>query len=129
MTRRVVLDTNVLVSALLSPKGNATAILGMAADGLIEAVYCCQILGEYEEVLSRPRFGFPRDLIDEALDLFRTSGIPVESCRSDCPMPDESDRIFYDTAATGAAELITGNLKHYPAEPFVVSPADFLSRY
>ena len=128
MTRRVVLDTNVLVSALLSPKGNAAAILGMAADGLLTPVYCQKIFDEYEVVLTRPHFGFSQALVKEALDVFNVFGVPVDPPKSDFPMVDESDRMFYDAAAAGAAELITGNLKHYPAKPFVISPADFLSR-
>ena len=124
--RRAVLDTNVLVSAILSLKGNAAVILGMITEGSLTPVYCCQILGEYTGVLARPRFGFPKNLVDEVLSLFEVFGVPVDPQKSDFPMLDESDRIFYDTAAAGAATLITGNLRHYPEKPFVVSPADFL---
>ena len=124
--RRIVLDTNVVVSALLSPKGNAAVILGMAADGLLTPVYNGQIIEEYTTVLARPRFDFPQHLIDQTLDLFDVFGVPAEPQKSDFPMPDESDRIFYDTAVAGAAVLITGNLRHYPEKPFIVSPADFL---
>jgi putative PIN family toxin of toxin-antitoxin system len=127
--RRVVLDTNVLISALLSPKGNAAVILGMVFDGLLDVVYCQQIIREYEDVLARPRFGFSGTLISEALDIFLTFGIPVNPPKSDFLMTDESDRIFYDTATAGAAQLITGNLKHYPPQAFVMSPADFLKQY
>jgi putative PIN family toxin of toxin-antitoxin system len=124
--RRAVLDTNVLVSALLSPKGNAAVILGMISDGFLTPVYCRQILSEYTSVLTRPRFGFPKILVDEALDLFEVFGVPVDPQKSDFSMPDESDRVFYDTAVTGAAVLVTGNLKHFPEKHFVISPADFL---
>jgi hypothetical protein len=40
-------------------------------------------------------------------------------------MPDEDDRVFYDSAKLAGAYLITGNAKHYPAQPFVVTPAEF----
>lgn len=123
---RVVLDTNILVSALISPKGNAAVILGMTADAFLQPVYCGKILDEYEEVLTRPRFGFSRQLINEALDLFRIFGVPVDPVKSDFPISDESNRIFYDTVVAGAAKLITGNLKHYPEKAFIVSPAAFL---
>jgi len=119
--RRVVIDTNVLVSAMLSPRGNAAAILGMAADGLLTPIYCQKILDEYEDVLARPHFGFSRTLIGEALDMFSLFGVPVDPQKSDFPMVDESDRVFYDAAVAGAAELITGNLKHYPVKPFIRS--------
>jgi putative PIN family toxin of toxin-antitoxin system len=127
--RRAVLDTNVLVSALLSPKGNAAVILGMIENGSLTPVYCRQILDEYESVLLRPRFRFPKKLIGEALELFELCGVPVDPQRSDIPMPDESDRVFYDTAVAGAATLVTGNLKHFPSTPFIVSPAEFLTRF
>jgi hypothetical protein len=42
-------------------------------------------------------------------------------------MADESDRKFFDAAKTCGAVLITGNKKHYPPEPFILSPAEFLS--
>jgi hypothetical protein len=41
-------------------------------------------------------------------------------------MIDEDDRVFYDTAKFAGAYLITGNIKHYPAEPFIITPAVFL---
>jgi len=47
----------------------------------------------------------------------------------DISLPDESDRIFYDTACESKAILITGNKKHYPDEEFIMTPADFLLRF
>jgi predicted nucleic acid-binding protein len=99
----------------------------MIADGLLDVIYNRRILDEYKHVLARPHFGFPDNLIADALDLFLMRGIPIEAKVSEIPMIDESDRVFYDTAVTCAAILITGNLKHYPQEPYVIKPADFLS--
>jgi len=45
---------------------------------------------------------------------------------SNIPMPDESDRIFYDTAKQSGSILITGNTKHFPDEPFIMTPAEFM---
>ena len=42
---------------------------------------------------------------------------------------DAADRVFYDVAKASEAELITGNIKHYPKEPFIISPAAFMSSY
>ena len=126
MNRRVVLDTNILVSALLSPDGNAAAILGMVADGQLQAIYCPRILDEYTLVLTRRRFAFPHARVEKALDIFRVYGISIHPIASDCSMPDESDRIFYDTALTASAMLITGNRKHYPANSCIITPADFI---
>jgi predicted nucleic acid-binding protein len=44
-------------------------------------------------------------------------------------MKDETDRKFYDTAKSSSATLITGNMKHYPAEPFIMTPADFIEGF
>jgi len=123
---RAVIDTNVLVSALISHNGNPAHILDMISDGSLTPVYCLRIIGEYTQVLSRPHFRFSRSLIIKTLDLFNLYGIAVNPQKSDFFMIDESDRIFYDTAIEGAAILITGNLRHYPVEPFIVNPAEFL---
>ena len=122
----VVLDTNIIVSALLSPQGNAAVILSMITEGLVTPIYCQQILDEYLTVLTRTRFAFPINLIADTLDILDIFGVPVNPQKSSFPMLDESDRIFYDTAVAGAATLITENLRHYPEKPFVVSPANFL---
>ena len=129
MTNPVVLDTNVLVSALISPDGNPARIFGMVSEGIIKAVYCQGILDEYAKVLNRPRFGFPRILVTDALDIFRLFGVSMQPVISNIPMPDESDRVFCDTAIAGAAILVTGNTKHYPAEPFIISPAGYIERF
>jgi putative PIN family toxin of toxin-antitoxin system len=125
--RYVILDTNVLVSALISPGGNPAAILGMVSDGKIKAVYNRSIFDEFTKVLTRPRFQFPCSTVNEALDIFLQFGIQLQPEKSTVPMTDESDRIFYDTAVISGAVLITGNLKHYPEGPFIVSPADYCS--
>jgi len=114
LRRRVVIDTNVLVSALLSPNGTSAVILGMIAEGSIDSIYCNAIMNEYSKVLSRPIFGFTRETIDEALDIFILRGIIVIPEKSLIRFRDENDRVFYDSAITGDAELITFNTKHFP---------------
>jgi len=127
MTSPIVLDTNILVSALISPDGNPARIFNMVSENLIKTIYCQEILNEYMKVLKRPRFQFPASLIAEALDIFILFGIYLQPVKSNVPMTDESDRVFHDIAITGSAILITGNLKHYPTEPFILSPADYLA--
>jgi predicted nucleic acid-binding protein len=53
----------------------------------------------------------------------------IEPLKSDIPFHDESDRIFYDTAVTSGAVLVTGNIRHFPDEPFVLTPTDFILGY
>jgi len=126
---RVVLDTNILVSALLTREGNPAKIYRMFLTQALTLVYCAEILDEYEDVIYRPRLKIPIADANIVMDAIRYYGeeifIPV-SRSSIIPMPDEDDRIFYDTAKTVGAYLITGNTKHYPSEPFILTPTEFL---
>ena len=126
---QIVLDTNVLISALISTKGNPAQIFDKVSEGALRAIYCQKILDECEAVLNRPCFSFPHSSVSSALDTFKLKGIEVNPRFSQIPMTDESDRIFYDTAVTGNAILITGNLRHYPNEPFIMSPAEFFTAH
>lgn len=124
MTLKIVLDTNVLVSAMLSPGGNPSLILNAVLDGKLLFYYSRAIMSEYEEVLFRPAFGFNtarvRLLIDTVADIGILENPPV----SDITMTDQSDRAFFDVASAVGAFLVTGNLRHYPKEPFIVAPAE-----
>jgi putative PIN family toxin of toxin-antitoxin system len=123
----VVLDTNVLVSALLTRSGKSAAIVSMLPSGSIIARYNHQILEEYIDVLRRPKLDIPRLDADIVIERIKWFGSLVVASPCDVPMIDESDRPFYETAKEANAYLITGNAKHFPKEPFIVSPSDFLS--
>ena len=123
---RVVLDTNILVSALLSKTGNPAKILDMFLTGALLLVYSTDIYAEYEDVLYRPRLGIPQNDADIVMSAIRKYGVKVFAIPSVSPMPDEDDRVFYDSAKSAGAYLITGNSKHYPNEPFILSPSAFL---
>jgi len=125
---KIVIDTNILISAALSPAGNPAKILAaIAASEDIELVYSAGILDEYRRVLAYPRLSIDEEKQSRTIGLVKGFGVLVEPSTSTVPLPDESDRIFYDTAKTSGATLITGNAKHFPAEPFIVSPADFVA--
>ncbi|MDR0498232.1 MAG: putative toxin-antitoxin system toxin component, PIN family [Holophagales bacterium] len=122
----VVLDTNVLISALLSPNGTPARILRMIISRQIRICIDSRILLEYENVLLREKFPF--EPLDVSLLLKRILQIanvivpkPIESS-----LPHEHDKKLYEVAKSTGAYLITGNLKHFPKEPTIVSPADFL---
>jgi putative PIN family toxin of toxin-antitoxin system len=121
-----VLDTNILVSALWTDKGNPRKILDMVGRKEIKPCYDFRILAEYEDVLRRPKFKFSSRDVDAVLARIRGSGLSVAARESAVNFPDETDRIFYEVAETSGAFLVTGNLKHYPAEPFIMSPAGFI---
>jgi len=124
---KVVLDTNVLVSAFWKRSGNAGKIIDMVVTRQLIPCYNAKVLLEYLEVLNRPKFKFSSSDVNNLLELIEIEGISVIAQRSSIPFVDESDRIFYDIATTCGAYLITGNLKHYPNEPFIITPGQLLT--
>jgi putative PIN family toxin of toxin-antitoxin system len=124
--QKVVLDTNILVSSLLS-NGPPALIVDWIAEGKLFPIYDGHILSEYWDVLSRPRFGFSSGQVDCLINNIVRVGFGIEDgVSSTVKMTDESDRKFYDAAKTAKAFLITGNSKHYPQEPFIITPAAFV---
>ncbi|MDR3313517.1 MAG: putative toxin-antitoxin system toxin component, PIN family [Oscillospiraceae bacterium] len=124
--RRVVLDTNILVSALLSPTGNPAKIYQLFFTGGLSLVFSADIFAEYHDVLLRPRLRIPRNDAEILLAAVLQHGEKITPTPSTDAMIDEDDRVFYDTAKSADACLITGNTKHYPQEPFVFTPTAFL---
>ena len=122
----VVLDTNVLVSALLSPLGNPAKIYRMLFSGTIVPIYSESILTEYKDVLHRPGLNISAEDAALVTEAIRVCGECVDPVPSTFPMIDEDDRKFYDAAKLSGAYLITGNLRHYPNEPHILTPAEFL---
>lgn len=131
MALYAVIDTNVIVSSLLSKREDAAPaqIVRRLLEGEIVALYNDEILREYEEVLRRPKFRFSEELVFELVDAIRELGLSVERVRSDEHFPDPKDVVFYEVALArrrDGAYLVTGNTKHFPAEPCVVTPAEML---
>lgn len=123
--QKVVLDTNVIVSALLSPFGQPARILDLVLTGKLLICFESRIVSEYLEVLSRPRFGFEFQEIAQTIHQLIQMGISVIAQPSTIDFVDESDRVFFDVAQAANALLITGNLKHYPPDQdFIYSPAE-----
>ena len=126
---KVVLDTNVLVSALWTPAGNASTIVSLIITGRIVPCFDHHILNEYRAVLRRPKLAFPLNQVDELIAEITGRGITVTVSPSVFAMQDESDRKFYDTAKFCEAYLVTGNSRHYPEESFITNPARFLEMF
>ena len=123
---RVVIDTNVLVSALWSGGGNPANIVKLVST-VITPVFTEDIFLEYVDVLNRPRFKFSTGKTNGLLLGLRKYGEIIEVVeKSLIPMVDETDRIFYDTARTSGAILVTGNRRHFPDESFIMTPSQFL---
>jgi putative PIN family toxin of toxin-antitoxin system len=124
---KVVLDTNILVSALLT-SGPPSVIVDLIADGHIIPFYSNPILQEYWEVLSRKKFGFDSAHVTRLIDDIVRIGIAVEGRQLDKNKKvNDDDRIFYDAAKEAGAYLITGNIKHFPKESSIITPAQFLA--
>jgi putative PIN family toxin of toxin-antitoxin system len=126
MPVRAVIDTNVLVSALLTTSGKPARVVDLALTGQIVACYDARILTEYAEVLSRPRFPFHPAEVSALLSQLRAIGLPVIG-GSQVSLPDPDDVPFAEVAQWARAWFVTGNLRHYPSLTQAVSPADFLA--
>ena len=125
----VVLDTNVLVSALISPFGHPARIVELVLLGELALAYDDRLMAEYRDVLARPRFGFDPDEVDALLLYIRSSGQAVTAPPLTVEMPDAHDVPFLEVAAATDSVLVTGNARHYPAAArgtaTVQSPAEF----
>jgi len=112
---KVVLDTNVLVSGLLSPFQAPGEIVRMTSAGTLQICYDARIISEYEKVLARPKFGFDLVSVEALLDEIKASGFQAAGQPLARPLPDIHDEPFLQAAiAAKVVCLITGNLKHYP---------------
>jgi len=127
---RVVIDTNVLVSALINANGSPAAILSLVLNGNIKVLCDNRILFEYANVLTRKIFGFDSDTVRDLIDYFRHDGEYINAVPINAAFNDEADKKFYEVCKSGSAlYLITGNAKHYPKDQTVISPREFLDVY
>ena len=127
-----VIDTNVIVSSFITENDDAATarVIRAIADGKIIPLYNEEIIEEYRDVLSRPRFGFDIEAVLKTIDMIVLAGIDLESEHWPELLPDEDDRVFFEVALAGQdedAKLVTGNIKHYPRVDFVVTPAQIMS--
>lgn len=112
---RAIIDTNVVVSALLSPFGNEALVLEAVRRGLFVPCFSREILKEYREVLARPKFGFQPRQVEGLLALLSEQGRMFSPKPVAVNLPDPDDVIFIACARTASAEfLITGNKRHFP---------------
>jgi len=124
---RIVMDTNVFVSALLKNPSIPALIVETIMDfGKIVVVYNDDIYTEYFDVLNRKRLNLPQNRVCYILDYILKHGEKVVAFSQDIHFDDESDKKFYDVFKTASADyLITGNVKHFPEEEKIVTPKNF----
>jgi putative PIN family toxin of toxin-antitoxin system len=119
---RAVIDTNVLVSGLLSPAGNEALILLAIHQGLVHPCFSEEILEEYSAVLARPKFAFSSDEIAAVLAMFRSQGQLFSSEVSAATSTDPGDTKFLQCAEAAQADyIVTGNKRDFPAELYGVT--------
>jgi putative PIN family toxin of toxin-antitoxin system len=130
---RAIIDTNVMVSALISPAGNEALIVLAVQQGMIRPCFSEAILQEYAAVLARPRFAFPGDEIAALLAMFRSKGEFFHPDDSPAHSPDPADTKFLHCAQAAQADfIVTGNKRDFPESPYgptrVVNATELLDR-
>ena len=133
-----IIDTNVLVSALFKKyvdnerkiKSNPSIILDYVKDGVIVPYINAEIMLEYAEVLSRKNLGFKKENIIEIIDSLLRKSKYGEKAITDFDFKDKNDAVFYEVTLCVREEtdayLVTGNIKDFPREPYVVSPKEMI---
>lgn len=125
----VIIDTNVIVSALLTidrRESITLTIIKAVFTGNITPVLSSDIMEEYREVLSRKKFGFDQKLIESFLLELKAQSVFINPPKTHLTIPDPKDVCFLEAAMVYenvGGWLVTGNKKHYPNCPFTITPA------
>ena len=126
----IVIDTNVLVSALITknPEAATAKVVRLLLEQEFVPLYDADIIAEYEDVLHRSKFPILKETADALISFIIENGIESSRVDFEESMPDEDDRVFYEVSLSqDDSFLVTGNLKHYPMSPRVITPADFVN--
>jgi putative PIN family toxin of toxin-antitoxin system len=111
---RVVIDSNVVVSAMLSPHAPPAQVIRLALQGDLGLLHDGRILAEYREVLVRPKFDFDAEDVRAMLEGIEWIGETVFASPLSAELPDLDDLPFLEVAAAAMADaLVTGNTRHY----------------
>lgn len=124
-----VIDTNVFVSAYMTHNRNSATskVVDYFLKGKIKLLYNKEIMAEYEDVLARSYLHISSVERETLFDFIRANGIHAERTNINSLFIDEDDRVFYEVMLSkDDSFLVTGNLKHFPVNPHVVTPAQML---
>ena len=124
-----VIDTNVLVSALITRNSQSATVkvVRRLLEGGFIPLYDNDIIEEYEDVLHRYKFNILPDVTESLISLIVEKGIEIHRTAFSDSMLDEDDRAFYEiTLSVDDSFLVTGNLKHFSDSPKVVTPSEFI---
>ena len=125
-----VIDTNVLVSARITKNSSSATVkvLNNMFNGIIKPIFNDEIIAEYADVLHRPKFRMRDEEINLIINYIKKYGIHSDRIPYEGNMPDEKDRPFYEVSlSVEDSFLVTGNLKHFPVTPMVVTPSQFIA--
>ena len=125
-----VVDTNVIVSAILKGDSLPAQVLKEILLGNIFLLVNEEILNEYSEVLSRKKFNFSNEVVKNLITELKKQAIYVDKSKVEDYLPDPDDAVFYEVVMEARkdvdAYLVTGNLKHFPEKSFVVTPKEMM---
>ncbi len=125
-----VIDTNVIVSSLLSRESIPGRIVDLALLGKIVPLLNAEIVAEYSEVLGRNKFNFKKEEAEALVSNLQKKAVFLERVFSGECFPDPDDAVFFEIALSGRstmdAYLVTGNAKHFPVRSFVVTPRQMM---
>jgi len=126
---KVVIDTNIIVSALMNKNSVPGRVLLLVFGGKLTPLFDNRTMSEYISVLSRREFSFDEEIINHFINFIKDMGEYVIAEFSGKKFTDEADKKFYEIYKSGEARyLITGNKKHFPAETGIVTPREFLEK-
>ena len=108
---------------------NPAVVIKAVFEGTVTPVYNKEILEEYQDVLLRAKFPFNLEQIDTIISVFRDVGVETERTPViNETFPDPDDKLFYEVAISiEDALLVTGNKKHFPEKPFVITPSEMVA--
>jgi uncharacterized protein len=131
LSLRLVVNTNIIVSAALKPEGLQRTVFLLAISKPAQVYISPSIVLEYRAVLSRPELRIPKGLRQQYLQLIRNRSRLIKPTRSLQITSDAADNIFLECAEAARADyLITGNTRHFPAfwkNTKIVSSREFIT--
>lgn len=129
---QAVIDTNVLVSALITPSGAPGQVIAAMRRGELLPIISRAVFAEYAQVLTRTRFGFAQQDIRAVLDVIEQIAPMLEPPPiSHAGLPDPNDAPFIALARYAGCPVITGNTKDFPVDAGIVvfTPAGWVAQH
>jgi uncharacterized protein len=127
---KIVIDTNNIVSALLTPNGLSAKLLDLVFKKKLVLVYDNFILTEYFNILHREKFKLDKKLVNTVINFVIKEGEYKLAEFQKIEFNDKNDKMFYEVYKNEDVDfLITGNIKHFPKEKNIVTVREFLDIY